>query len=220
MTTLTNSRFTPSVGQWQLGRIDGYPCSGDISTLFGVQDDLHPGGHSGLDIAANAGDAIHAPCDATVSDVFALPLKGNQWDAYKTLFGNYVILDLGDCYMSFCHMQDAPVVREGNIVKTGDILGYVGNTGYSFGPHCHWSVGKHDNRYMNFPPDSGPKGVLLDALDYCTGNAPSGSNSQGTGSATPDTQSVPQEVTNANKDFITSQLNSINAAVAQVRNNL
>ena len=212
---LSNTIYTPNVGSWGLGRIDGYPISGDITTLPFVKDELHPAGHSGVDIAGYD-NAIHCPEDGVICDVFALPLKGNQWDAFKNIFGNCVIIDHGDKYSMYAHLRDAPLVREGQLVKAGDVLGYVGNTGYSFGPHLHWAIAKHDNRYFNFPPEQGPEGILLNALDYCKLAGDSEYNSTRTTSNSGNTQSVNQ----INNDFIRSQLNAINDAVAQIRNNL
>lgn len=179
MVDFKQSIYIPTGGQWGLGSLTGYPVAADISTRFGVKDDLHPVGHSGTDIAALEGTPIHAPADGTICDVFGLPLKGNQWDAFKSLFGNAVIIDHGDMYTMYGHMRDKPLVEEQQLVKTGDVLGYVGNTGYSFGAHLHWSLAKHDNRYFNFPTEQGPKGILLDALDYCQSPTSTGSIIQG-----------------------------------------
>ena len=167
MVEFKQSVFTPNVGQRNLGKIDGYPVSADISTLYGVKDKLHPNGHSGLDLAASEGTSIHSPADGIVCDVFVLPNRGNKWDSFKDIFGNCVIIDHGDVYSLYAHLKDRPLVTEQQVIHTGDILGYVGNTGYSFGPHLHWAVAKHDNRYFNWPSEIGPIGVLLNALDYC-----------------------------------------------------
>lgn len=148
------------------GAVTGWPVAGPVTTYFGVKDDLHPAGHSGDDIAANAGTAIYAPAPATVCDVFIMPLNGNQWDSFKAIFGNCVILDHGDSYTLYAHMRDAPLVHEGQTITAGTQLGVVGSTGFSTGPHLHWGMSKHDNRYLNFPPAAGPVGVLLDPFTY------------------------------------------------------
>ena len=148
-----------------LGTVTGLPLEGPIYTLFGVKDDLHPAGHAGVDISPPAGTPIRAPAPGTVCDVFALPLRGNQWDAFKNIFGNCVIIDHGDAYTLYGHMRDAPSVREGQPVKAGDLIGHVGSTGFSTGPHLHWGMAPHDNRYLHFPP-AGPIGFLLNPLDF------------------------------------------------------
>lgn len=162
-------------GGWGLGKLEGYPCSADISTRYDIKDTLHPMGHAGTDIAAQQGTPILAPAAGVVCDVFTLPNRGNQWDAFKDIFGNCVIIDHGDPgndddprYTLYAHMNDTPMVKESDSVTTGQQLGIVGSTGFSSGPHLHWGVAKRNNRYFNWPSDVGPTGILLDALDYCT----------------------------------------------------
>ena len=97
--------------------------------------------------------------------MFALEYEHAEWDRFKHIFGNCVILDHGDCYTIYAHMDATPLVHEGYHVPRGTLLGYVGETGYAFGPHLHWGMAQHDNRYFIWPP-SGPVGVLLDPLDF------------------------------------------------------
>ena len=58
-------------------------------------------------------------------------------------FGNHVRVDHGFGYISiYAHMSKI-AVRRGNKVKRGDLIGYVGNTGQSTGPHLHYEVFKN-----------------------------------------------------------------------------
>ena len=123
------------------GFIRGYPVEGWITAPFGVVSSVHPQGHSGMDIGASQGTPIRAPSAATVKDVFIFGLNpGGPWDAFKATFGNAVILDDGEHVQLFAHMVDAPVVREGQHVNAGDVIGYVGNTGLSTVCHLHLEV--------------------------------------------------------------------------------
>ncbi len=55
-------------------------------------------------------------------------------------FGNYCIIDHGGGYATLYGHAEEIIVEEGQYVTTGDVIGYVGSTGYSTGPHCHFEV--------------------------------------------------------------------------------
>lgn len=60
---------------------------------------------------------------------------------FSNLGGNYVILDCGDVYPLYAHLQNGSVVvRPGQVVRAGDRLGAVGNSGSSIQPHLHFQV--------------------------------------------------------------------------------
>ena len=63
-------------------------------------------------------------------------------------FGYHVRIDHGFGYISLYAHMDKIAVRRGNIVKRGDIIGYVGNTGRSVAPHLHYEISK-DGRKIN-----------------------------------------------------------------------
>ncbi|MGX7951141.1 M23 family metallopeptidase [Tsuneonella sp. HG249] len=111
-----------------------WPVTGRISGRFGAQR-IYRGEpaayHSGLDIAPGAGAAYVAPADGVV--VLAASTS-------FTLEGNLLIIDHGGGLNSaFLHSQ-ALEVREGQAVRQGQLLGYVGATGRASGPHLHWSL--------------------------------------------------------------------------------
>jgi murein DD-endopeptidase MepM/ murein hydrolase activator NlpD len=85
--------------------------------------------HTGIDFPADAGTPIRAPNSGRV--VLAA-------DLYYS--GNTVILDHGlGLYSFFAHLSRFSV-HDGDVVKTGGIVGRVGSTGRSTGPHLHWTV--------------------------------------------------------------------------------
>ncbi len=109
------------------------PVQGPYSSRFGLKrffNDQPRRPHGGLDIAAPRHTPIHAPAAGVVVEA-------------KDFFfsGNCVFIDHGQGLTSFyAHMTDI-AVEIGQVVKEGDLLGTVGDTGRVTGPHLHWSIG-------------------------------------------------------------------------------
>ncbi len=108
------------------------PIQGEVSSTYGEARSYNGGPvsdrHSGLDLAADEGTPIAAANDGKV--VFAGKLA---------VRGNCVIIDHGwGLYSGYYHMS-AIKVPVGDIVKKGQIIGLVGTTGFSNGPHLHWN---------------------------------------------------------------------------------
>jgi murein DD-endopeptidase MepM/ murein hydrolase activator NlpD len=89
--------------------------------------------HAGLDFAAPQGTPIYATADGTVR------LSGNVGNGY----GNRVIVNHGFSYETLYGHMVRTKVRAGQRVKRGEVLGWVGNTGKSTGPHLHYEVHKN-----------------------------------------------------------------------------
>ncbi len=108
------------------------PREGKISTKFGLRriiNGIAKNPHSGVDVAAEEGQEVKAPNNATVAMV------DNQFFS-----GNSVILDHGQgIYTMFFHLSKV-LVEEGQQVKKGDVIALVGSTGRSTGAHLHWGV--------------------------------------------------------------------------------
>src|SRR5579871_2969089 len=86
--------------------------------------------HAGLDFAAPQGTPIYATANGTVETA------GNTGNGY----GNHVVINNGYGYSTlFGHMFKVKV-KPGQKVKRGEVIGYVGSTGKSTGPHCHYEV--------------------------------------------------------------------------------
>ena len=122
-----------------------WPVEGFLTSRFGYRIAPLSGRrdfHKGLDISARTGTPIVAPARGTVS--FAGP---------DGAYGNTIQIRHGAGISTrYAHMQRF-VVKEGQTVRRGTIIGYVGNTGRSTGPHLHYEVilnGVHVNpmRYI------------------------------------------------------------------------
>ena len=85
--------------------------------------------HSGIDIPAPAGTPVHAIASGTV-----------LW-AYKSVSaGNWVGINHGNGIVSVYMHQSGFNCKEGDYVKAGDVIGYVGSTGQSTGNHLHLTI--------------------------------------------------------------------------------
>ncbi|MFI5152105.1 MAG: M23 family metallopeptidase [Chitinophagales bacterium] len=86
--------------------------------------------HAGLDFAASIGTPIYATANGTIE------VAGNTGNGY----GIHVLINNGYGYSTlFGHMFRVKV-HPGQKVKRGEVIGWVGNTGKSTGPHCHYEV--------------------------------------------------------------------------------
>jgi murein DD-endopeptidase MepM/ murein hydrolase activator NlpD len=88
--------------------------------------------HAGMDFTANTGTKIYATGDGVVSKA-----------EYGSGYGNYVVINHGYGYNTLYGHMEKIVARIGQKVKRGELIGYVGNTGLSAGPHVHYEVHKN-----------------------------------------------------------------------------
>ena len=92
--------------------------------------------HYGLDFAAPQGTPIYATADGTVTTA------GNTGNGY----GNYVVINHGYGYETLYGHMVRVKARNGQQVKRGEVIGWVGSTGKSTGPHCHYEVHKYSQK--------------------------------------------------------------------------
>jgi len=106
--------------------------------------------HAGLDFAAPQGTPIYATANGAVKTA------GNLGNGY----GNHVVLNHGYGYETlYGHMYKVKV-KPGERIKRGEIIGWVGSTGKSTGPHCHYEVhknGRHLDPVYFFYNDLSPE---------------------------------------------------------------
>lgn len=130
--------FDTGSGGWRQQFI--WPATGRLSGLFGSQRIYRgtPGAyHSGTDIAGGAGTEFVAPADGMVILAAQSPF---------TLEGNLLMIDHGmGLNSAFLHCSEL-LVREGQRVKQGQVIGRIGATGRATGPHLHWSIKWRDAR--------------------------------------------------------------------------
>ncbi|MDA6069123.1 M23 family metallopeptidase [Flavobacterium sp. AC] len=94
--------------------------------------------HNGMDFTANTGTPVYATGDGVVE----------RADNSASGFGNHVVIRHGFGYESLYAHLSKYNCRAGQHVKRGDVIGYVGSTGRSEGPHCHYEVHK-DGKVVN-----------------------------------------------------------------------
>jgi murein DD-endopeptidase MepM/ murein hydrolase activator NlpD len=92
--------------------------------------------HAGLDFAAPIGTPIYATADGTVTEA------GFSDGGY----GNHVVINHGYGYETLYGHMVRIKARNGQHVKRGEVIGYVGSTGKSTGPHCHYEVHKGEQK--------------------------------------------------------------------------
>jgi hypothetical protein len=116
------------------------PCDGLITSGIGVRKDPFTGMmtmHNGVDIATSKGTPVYAPAAGTVIR--------SGWDRGM---GNFVVIDHGNNLKTYYGHLSVLKARKGQYVKRLDILGLVGSTGRSTGPHLHYEVRSY-NRPVN-----------------------------------------------------------------------
>jgi len=94
--------------------------------------------HSGMDFSAKTGTEIYATGDGKISKV----RKSRRG------YGNHVVIEHGYGYKTLYAHMSKYIVRKGQKVKRGEVIGYVGSTGTSVAPHLHYEVHK-DGKKIN-----------------------------------------------------------------------
>ena len=113
------------------------PVHGILTDGFGGRSDPftgEPGTHNAIDISSAVGQAVRAPADGIV-------VKSEWANGY----GNVIYISHGYGFSTRYGHLSSFAVRPGQRVKRGDILGYVGSTGRSTGPHLHYEVRVNNN---------------------------------------------------------------------------
>jgi murein DD-endopeptidase MepM/ murein hydrolase activator NlpD len=113
----------------------GRPVPGEISSRYGSRIDplnRKKAFHPGIDFRGNTGDEIQATADGVVKEV-----------SRNKALGRYMILSHGNGFETiFAHMHKT-LVKNGERVKRGQVIGLIGNTGRSTGSHLHYGIQLH-----------------------------------------------------------------------------
>ena len=122
---------TVSVDKLWSGKFDK-PVPGEVKTSFGITRVVNGqpgGGHRGVDLAGAAGEPVKSAacgrvlyCEETIAS------------------GNSIVLDHGQGVVSVYFHLSSFNVKEGDKVEKGQVIGAVGSTGFSTGPHLHWGI--------------------------------------------------------------------------------
>jgi len=119
----------------------GYPHEGAITSGYGHRENPFTGEnvetHKGLDIRGNYGDNVISTASGKV--IFAGPRGG---------YGNCIIISHGYGYETYYGHLSKILIKQGQQIEAGDMIGKVGSTGRSTGPHLHYEVHK-DNKIIN-----------------------------------------------------------------------
>jgi murein DD-endopeptidase MepM/ murein hydrolase activator NlpD len=113
-----------------------WPVVGRITSSFGERLDPFNGEgafHAGIDIATSFGDPVRAAADGVV-------LRASFGNGY----GREVMIDHGNGIQTLYGHLSGFAVTAGEQVKRGQVIGYVGSSGRSTGPHLHYEVRIHD----------------------------------------------------------------------------
>lgn len=115
-----------------------WPISGVVTSPFGTRWGRM---HQGIDIGAGSGTPIHAAGSGTV--FFCGVMDG---------YGNVALIDHGNGMVTLYAHQSQLACSVGQRVGTGQVIGYVGSTGHSTGPHLHF--------------ETRVRGVAVDPMQY------------------------------------------------------
>ncbi|MDD4178906.1 MAG: M23 family metallopeptidase [Candidatus Margulisbacteria bacterium] len=119
--SLVQSRFASTPSSW--------PIYGRLASLFGYRSSPWRGFHAGIDISARYG----APARATANGVVS-------YIGWRSGYGKTVEINHGHGVSTLYAHNSSYAVRVGQRVKKGQVVSYVGMTGWTTGPHLHYEV--------------------------------------------------------------------------------
>ncbi len=108
------------------------PLHGRVTSRYGYRTNPISGKyglHTGVDIAADEGTAIVAAYNGVIKDT-----------GYGEKKGNFVLMEHSDGTQTlYCHCSQI-IADEGTVIRAGEVIALVGNTGWSTGPHLHFEI--------------------------------------------------------------------------------
>ena len=100
---------------------------------------FYPHFHTGLDIAAPMDTPVHA----AAAGIVMLATSSVDVTGHLAGYGNYVVIGHGDGFMTLYGHLDRLLVSPGQYVQAGQVIGLLGSTGWSTGPHVHFEIRKN-----------------------------------------------------------------------------
>ncbi len=120
------------------------------NTAFAQSGAYNGQGHNGVDFRAQIGTRVNAALGGTVQEV-------NYIAAQNCQYGKWVLIKHGNGLTTLYGHLSSVSVSKGQSVSTGQLIGYSGNTGYSTGPHLHFTVYASDAvQFKDYTCNSGP----------------------------------------------------------------
>ena len=113
-----------------------WPKKGVITSYFGVRTDpikFTKIFHSGIDIRGTTGDAVYAAADGVVA-----------YTGWTSIYGNFILIKHSNEFVTLYGHLSSIDVQKDDKVTTEKIIGKVGSTGRSTGPHLHFEVRKNN----------------------------------------------------------------------------
>jgi murein DD-endopeptidase MepM/ murein hydrolase activator NlpD len=126
--------------------VGGVVTQGFGPTEFGLEPPatyrgvFYPHFHTGLDIASSRGTQV----GAAAAGVVMLTASSVDSSGHLVGYGNYVIVRHADGFLTLYGHLDQLLAYPGEVVKQGQVIGLLGSTGWSTGPHVHFEVRKGD----------------------------------------------------------------------------
>lgn len=108
------------------------PVSGTITSIYGARDEIFDGVnsyHTGLDVANKKDTKIISATDGEVIN----SVLNNKY------YGNYIEIETEGVIFKYAHMNELKV-KKGDKIKQGELIGLMGSTGMSTGPHLHFEI--------------------------------------------------------------------------------
>lgn len=177
------------------------PVSARVTLGYGVKDSNHTGGHNGIDYGAAEGTPVQAAADGKV-------IAAQRGSGTRS-FGNYVKIDHGNGFVTLYAHLSRWTVSTGTQVKSGQVIGYSGSTGFSTGPHLHFQLEKNGS-----PTNPGPYmggGVAI------TGALPDGSSASADQSSADSSHYVGAAgIVTANMSGVSGNTTSVNERIGAV----
>jgi murein DD-endopeptidase MepM/ murein hydrolase activator NlpD len=132
---IPGARMKPLELKKVLGELFIYPVTGRLTSTFGPRNDPFTGVrrfHNGIDIAGSIGTPVNAAMAGRIVKIGVHPS-----------YGRYVIMSHASGYQTWYAHLNRTVLPVGSTAAQGEMIGEMGNTGYSTGPHLHFSVFKN-----------------------------------------------------------------------------